>query len=326
VLCVRTGKVESMCYRLYRKLREQQGMTLIEMMVVIAIISIISMGGVTIVTSTFNAQTRAGQRLGEQQTAQTAFGYVNARISKTPVGSNSPSVVGVGRQKTTAAPAPVATYIDPLTVGPDQIVVTNANPAGGQPYCYRIVYLRQEMQLRASRYTTCGDINATPKRPPNLPVPFGATCGSTYHAAPGNPYYDPAIDNIASQPSECQSGTSTSFVLANNVLPARDSNGTELPIFEILDDRQSPVANLTYTSANLLMYNTATPGSTGASSNPTNNYLPNTGSWWYTPANRTAVDAVRMNVRLYSTDPSRSMSSGLTVRQTFTVASAPVGS
>lgn len=117
--------------------RSEKGVTLIEVVVVMAIIAILSVATLGIVISLFDSSIRTAKYLDQNTTIETMYGFLASRLSVTQVGQ-----VGVADVSTNK--------INPLTLSGDQFMFqsggggANNNISGS--LCYRVFYLEQPIE------------------------------------------------------------------------------------------------------------------------------------------------------------------------------------
>lgn len=203
------------------RLRDNSGFTLVELMVVVAILSILGAATVTLISSIFESNVRSQQRLDQQTQIESLYGFLASRmaIAQRPV----------GLQKNTGCPGDNNPCINPLSIAGDQLLFTS----GG--VCYRIFYLRDQKSIRGATANNCDDI--APKRGPNETLPDNGQTGGDGDGnwEDGEPYYDAVLDVTPGQ----EGGA---FILANNVTSTRPETAPSgypnpLQIFTYLNEQ-----------------------------------------------------------------------------------------
>jgi prepilin-type N-terminal cleavage/methylation domain-containing protein len=124
----------------FTRLRAQRAFTLIEMLVVIAIISILLVVSASFFTALFSSLIRSQETFSAQALQQTEFGYLNARLAQaTQVGLTC----GAGESQNTGGTCSGGntTNIDNLTIAGDQVVFKTTTA------CYRVFYVEQTETL-----------------------------------------------------------------------------------------------------------------------------------------------------------------------------------
>lgn len=163
---------------LVRNGQSERGTTLIEMMVVISIISILSLGTVYLMGAQFNSMILGAQALAQQSTTSTTSSFISTRLAGTiEVGST---------EGPTVAPASIAG---------DQFFAKTSND------CVRVFYVEHSIdtgnaQMRAAwaPLDECDSIR--PVRGPNQLVdPHEGCAAPCTHADPEDGFYDQVLDN-----------------------------------------------------------------------------------------------------------------------------------
>lgn len=193
-------------------IRSEAGYSLVELVVVMAMMSILALGSMSLITAIFDTNIKSAQIFDQQTEIQTAFGYMNSHIQS----ASRP----IGRATT------LGTSIDPLTIAGDQVIFE----ANGT--CYRLFYLKQEEQIRVKVAASCNDSSIKPVRGPNQQALNG-----TLHAGQGDADYDPALDIPLGEPG-------SSFVLARGVVPEKPGTApagapAPLQVFNYLADDEN---------------------------------------------------------------------------------------
>lgn len=170
--------------RLVAARSNQRGTTLVEMLIVILIMSILSVGMVYLMTALFNSFTQGNQRYLQQTEQGTVVDFFQSKTAGVSASSDLALYEGNGA-------------VNPVSYAGDQIVFT------AHGVCYRIFYLGYKRQLRAAASSDgCGSI--APVRGPNQEVAGGGYVETN----PSAPDRDPVLDDLDG---------GTSFVLASNV-------------------------------------------------------------------------------------------------------------
>lgn len=173
-----TNSLSSLRESLVLNRHSERGTTLVEIMMVIVIISIVSLGIVYLMTALFNTTILAGQQLNQQATTSTTSSFVSARVG---------NAIEVG----TASGATV----NPVSIAGDQFFAKTSTE------CIRVFYVADtsaagNAQLREAT-APLNDCNSiTPVRGPNQTVtPHGNCFAPCTHAAADDALYDPVLDN-----------------------------------------------------------------------------------------------------------------------------------
>lgn len=161
------------------KFKAERGTTLIEMMVVISILSIVSLGIVYLMTAQFNSMLLGVQASAQQSTTSTMSSFVATRLAgTTEVGSTEGANVA------------------PASISGDQFF---AKTSSG---CVRVFYVEHSIdtfgnaQLREA-FTPLDECDSIePVRGPNQTVdPHEGCAAPCTHATPEDGFYDPVLDN-----------------------------------------------------------------------------------------------------------------------------------
>lgn len=188
---------------LVRNGQSERGTTLIEMIVVISIISILSVGILYLMTALFNSQAQGSQTGQQQSTAQDLRNSLSAStqgLEANHLGSKN------GAGKVTSVSLARDNFFAEL---PDQGI------------CVRYYYVERLRQVRAATEPLGNCDLIRPVRGPNeLVAPHGTPTGDCFapcwHSEPGYPLYDAVLDDDDSVHS---------FVVASNVGP--NPNGVD---------------------------------------------------------------------------------------------------
>ncbi len=221
----------------YRQLaRDERGLTMVELLVVMLIMTIIALTAAQLMVNLFDSQLRTGQYLDQQTTLETFYGFTSSRLAVTQKGDvgltycrplngaaaatvcQAPEDDGNAQTPNDVRPACITdnanclTVIDPITVSGDQVFFTSEGK------CYRMAYVDADDAIYGAvgqTATACAGLR--PRR--------GANEGTTQ--APGAALYDPFLDSPT---------TVGRFPLAANIIsarpttsPAQFSNGTATP-------------------------------------------------------------------------------------------------
>jgi prepilin-type N-terminal cleavage/methylation domain-containing protein len=164
--------------RLIRNGQSERGTTLIEMMVVIAIIGILSIGIVYLMTALFNSSILGQQAAAQQSETSTASSFVGSRV-------NGCTAIG----------EPDGSNISGVSIAGDQFVCRDDTD------CVRAFYVlhslpTDEGQLRYATAPLSNCDSIKPVRGPNETVdPHSGCPAPCYHAEPGDQNYDPVLDD-----------------------------------------------------------------------------------------------------------------------------------
>ena len=189
-----------------RKLRRQEGFTLIEMMIVVTILGILATVSATLVSVLFTANLRSSQAGSQQTTIENTFGFLSSRVALVQYGG-----VGVGDG---------GTSIDPLSLAGDQILFTSSfrSPDGSsstEEVCFRLSYLAALGEIRVSSLpgacSSQGNEAILPRRGPNAYLWEG---GSQFQE-PGDADFDPAIDSASPEVRSTCDGSPTGDAAAD---------------------------------------------------------------------------------------------------------------
>lgn len=229
------------------KFSTQEGVSVIELLVVITIASAISASMLVLITTTYSSIIRSSQSMDKQSSIEELYGYLTARIG-------SSTKIGLARG-TTKNPVDVADEtVLRASISGDQFFINSKWGAGEsvENYCIRIFHSNELKQVRAAIMSgECSGVKESnagsrppediyPYRGPNStygqmgfgtsqkPLPSGKTLTDRieYGLSPTDPDYDPVLDD----PSIDNVETSKSIVLAENI----DSNDNT-PIFSYKD-------------------------------------------------------------------------------------------
>lgn len=197
--------------KLYHKLRsfsprQADGFTLVELMVVVAILGILGGATVTLISSIFESNVRSQQRLDQQTQVESLFGFLASRMAT----ARRP----VGLDKSSGCSGSQTNCINPLSIAGDQLVFES----GG--VCYRIFYLKSQKQIRGATANDCGSgttggsgaNSILPKRGPNEIIADSSANGGNGDNVwqEGETYYDPVLDKAPGDPGG-------PFILAYNI-------------------------------------------------------------------------------------------------------------
>jgi prepilin-type N-terminal cleavage/methylation domain-containing protein len=203
---INTKHLNSLRKSLVRNGQSERGTTLIELMVVISIISILSIGILYLITALFNSQAQGSQAGQQQSTAQDIRNSLSA-TSHDLEASHLGSTNDAGK-------------VTSVSLARDNFFAELPE----QGICVRYYYVERLKQLREATAPlgSCDDIR--PVRGPNeLLTPHGTATGDCFapcwHTDPGYPLYDPVLDNDDSVHS---------FVVASNVVP--NPNGIDAEV------------------------------------------------------------------------------------------------
>lgn len=174
--------------------RHEEGVTLIEVLVVIAIMATLSLVTIGIITSLFDSSIRTSKYLEQNTTIETMYGFMASRLSLTNVGDIGTTTGSGASEK-----------INPTSIAGDQFVFTSSSGSGsGNQLCYRMFYLKNANPAKGFAVansvwvaTDSDCANIAPTRGPNQA---------------GGPTNDPVLDNGAGNP----------FVIANKVVPSNN--------------------------------------------------------------------------------------------------------
>lgn len=227
------------------QLANEDGFTLMEMMITVAILGILCAVGASLMTALFDSQIRQGQMLDQQTTIETYYGFMAAHLS--------PAQRPLGLVKNDGT-------VDPRSIANDQIVFQSAGN------CYRVFWIGPDVPNRSTvtteqiRATVAADCSKQPIRPvrgPNEP-PADDDNGDGF-AEPDDADFDIAIDSLAPNWSvACQAAMTpwlsnpcgwSSIQLAAGVVKQRPPYapaGTppELVPFSFVGDNGTPVVGM----------------------------------------------------------------------------------
>lgn len=248
--------------------RRQEGFTLIETLVVIAITAILLTASAQFFASLYGSLVRSNQVLVTQATSQTAFTYMVKHLGE----ASSP--VGIDEGSET----------NRLSLAGDQVYFQASNGEAGDR-CFRVFYKRTS--LTSEPYPVgfvgatsqvlgdgqnCGDLEIAPKHGPNQ------NCDSTTCAA------DFVLDNT-------DGGDENFFTLATNVAPYKANQTTgimKLFTFYDVNNQAIQTADCATTAASISFSNCKThEGATKAASDF---------AFYSDSANRANIDMIEINM------------------------------
>jgi prepilin-type N-terminal cleavage/methylation domain-containing protein len=169
-------------YLKLRSLSRGKGFTIIEMMVVVALIGFLSAISVSLITLLFQSNIRAAQSANQQNSIEVFYGFLASKLSYVNASDMGIPVPG----------DPGEVKADSLAS--DQMLFTYVDDFDGAT-CYRIMYIKATDEIRLASYpqrcSTPGN-PLRPKRRPNQAVTGDKT--SDGFATPDNALFDPALD------------------------------------------------------------------------------------------------------------------------------------
>ena len=207
----------------FRRLaRREGGFSLVEVLVVCALIGFLSAVSVALISVLFDGHLRATQMLDQQSTIETYTGFLISKLSLTqrPIG------IAPGGGPIVDTPQAGDNEIEPLSLAGDQLVFTSDG------VCVRVLYIKAERQIRAMLSSSCSNADIAPKRGPNQPLPAGNDDDGRNGAVPqaigdgylesDDPLVDPAIDSASPRwSSVCGSNCAASFPIAEGIVATR---------------------------------------------------------------------------------------------------------
>jgi prepilin-type N-terminal cleavage/methylation domain-containing protein len=136
----------------------EAGMTLVELLVVCAIMGILAGISVSMITTLFDTNIRAQQLVTQQQTISSMGNFLSAKLASAQRPLNALT-------KSCGA----ATCIDYRSVGPDQFLFSSGD-ATSSTTCYRVMWIADLQQIRVSSLPGRCTYASQPKRLPNQTI------------------------------------------------------------------------------------------------------------------------------------------------------------
>lgn len=182
------------------RLKKEQGSTVVEVLVVMAIIAILATVTLGLVTSLFDSSLRTSKYLDQNTRIETVYGFFASRMASTNIGK-----LGLTNDANT--------QIDPLTVAGDQFVFQSNGGGGtlGASLCYRLMYFKNPVTTLQGSFQANSIWAAVSSSCASVKPTIGPNGTSAQISASNDPVLDPA--------TATQNPNISTFLLASGVSP-----------------------------------------------------------------------------------------------------------